>query len=316
MTGDRHLVKVAAVAVALCLLSQACSASPTPTSGTQPSATAPHAPRLIVLGDSTDGGRGLWSFEAPDRWTDVAPLPGATGIARFGDGVAISSGGSVELRSAAAPAASGSTLTMKWPVPPPKGQIVALAQSPHGKIAVATKDGESQGYWVIAADGVLEPLKPAPTQAFTPLVAWLDDSRLLVLTTDREQTSRLAVVDVVARTIEPAVAMAGVRVFALSPDRRYLAAATETNIYAGPVAAFLSTGETETVAAVDPSAVVWGLAFDDPGMKLAMFSGRVAADGLVASARAIGYARQPESWVKEFDSVAPLGKTLDQVWLP
>jgi hypothetical protein len=263
-----------------------------------------------------DGGRGLWSFEAPDRWTEMAPMAGATGIARFGHSVAVSSGGSVELRSASTPGAPGSVLPMRWQGPPPMAQIVALAQSPSGKIAIVTKDGESQGYWLVAADGGLEPLKPAPTQAFTPLVAWLDDSRLLVLTTDREQVSRLAVVDVAARTIEPATALAGVRVFALSPDRRYLAVATESSVYAGPVEAFLATGETQTVAAIEPSAVVWGLAFDDSGTKLAMFSGNVAAGGLVASARAIGYARQPESWVKEFDSVAPLSKTLDQVWLP
>jgi hypothetical protein len=168
----------------------------------------------------------------------------------------------------------------------------------------------------VAADGGVEPLQPAPTQSFTPLVAWLDDSRLLVLTTDKEQVSRLAVVDVAARTIEPSTVLAGVRVFAVSQDKRYLSVATETRVYAGPVEAFLGTGQPATVATVDPSAVVWGLALDDAGTRLAILSGTVAADGLVTSVRETGYARGPAAWAKAFDSPAPFGKAMDQVWMP
>jgi hypothetical protein len=181
---------------------------------------------------------------------------------------------------------------------------------------MATADGESQGYWLVAADGSVEPLQPAPTQSFTPLVAWLDDSRLLVLTTDKEQVSRLAVVDVAARTIEPSPVLAGIRVFGVSQDRRYLSVATATSVYAGPVEAFLVTGQPAVVATVDPSAVVWGLALDDIGTRLAMLSGTVAADGLVTSIREIGYDRGPAAWAKAFDSPAPFGKATDQVWMP
>lgn len=316
MAGDRYLTKVATVAAALCLVSQACSGSPVPTPGARASAVASPPSRLIVLGDGPAGGRGLWSFEAPNTWSETASLPGATGIARFGNSVAISSGGSVELRSAATPATPGPAMSLRWQGPAPVAQIVSLARAPGGRVAIATTSDESQSYWLVAADGGVEPLNPAPTQSFTPLVAWLDDSRLLVLTTDEAQVSRLAVIDVSARTIKPAIALAGVRVFALSQDRRAMAAATGTGVYAGPVEAFLATGETGLVAAVDPSAVVWGLAMDDAGTKVAMFSGKVTPGGLVSSARAIGYVRQAESWVMEFDSAAPLGKTLDQVWLP
>ncbi|MGZ6265889.1 MAG: hypothetical protein ACXWN4_03165 [Candidatus Limnocylindrales bacterium] len=309
-------MKVATVVVALCLLSEACSGSPMPTPGAPASATASPSSRLVVLGDGPAGERGLWSFEAPNTWSEAASLPGATGIARFGDSVAISSGGSVELRSAATPAAPGPALPLRWQGPSAAAQIVSLARAPGGKVAIAASDGESQSFWLVAADGVLEPLKPAPAQAFTPRVAWLDDSRLLVLTTDAAQVSRLAVIDVSALTIEPAMTLAGVRVFALSPDRRSLAAATGTGVYAGPVEAFLATGEPGLVAAVDSAAVMWGLAFDDSGTRLAMFSGNVTPGGLVSSARAIGYRRQAESWVMEFDSAVPLGRALDQVWLP
>ena len=243
-------------------------------------------------------------------------MPGATGIARFGDSVAISSGGSVELRSAATPAVAGQALPLTWRGPSPAAQIASLARAPSGKVALATSDGASLSFWLVAADGVLEALKPAPAQAFTPLVAWLDDLRLLVLTTDEAQVSRLAVIDVSALTIEPAMTLAGVRVFALSPDRRSLAAATGSGVYAGPVEAFLATGTPDLVAAADPSAVIWGLAFDASGTRLAMFSGKVTPGGPVSSTRAIGYRRQAESWVMEFEAAAPLSKALDQVWLP
>ncbi len=316
MTRGRRHLKVAAVVAAVSLFSSACSGAPASTARAEASAlpTASDAGGLIVLGEGTDGGRGLWSFHAPDRWAVVAPASAATGIARFGDSVAVSRAESLELRWAVTPGTTGTTLPIRWHVPAPTAQIVSLAQSPNGSIAIATRDGESQGYWLVAADGSIVPLQPAPTQSFTPLVAWLDDSRLLVLTTDEEQTSRLAVVDLTAQTIEPTTALAGIRVFALSGDRRYVAASTGTTLYAGPVEAFLRTGQTETVAEIDPSAVIWGLACDGPGAHVAMFSGTVAADGQVASAREVGYARLPHAWAKEFDSPALFGKPVDQVW--
>ncbi|MGA3056558.1 MAG: hypothetical protein ABSE70_00765 [Candidatus Limnocylindrales bacterium] len=281
-----------------------------------PTAAASVASGLIVLGDGVDGGLGLWRFEAPNHWTALATLPAATGIARFGDDLAISGRASLELRPAGAPATAGTPLPMKWQGPAPTAKIVALDRSPNGAVAIATADGESQGYWLVAADGTLETLQPAPTESFTPLVAWLDDTRLLVLTTDRQQASRLAVVDVAAHTIKPSMDFAGVRVFALSADRRYLAAATGASVYAGSVEAFLGTGQPATVAAVDSSAVVWGLAFDPSGTQLAWLSGMVAPDGLVTSVREIGYAKGSESWVEGFDSPAPFGNAMAQVWMP
>jgi hypothetical protein len=327
MTGDRRRIRVAAVAGALCLFASACSASPAPTASLEasavpaestpaPTAAASEASGLIVLGDGVDGGLGLWSFEAPNRWTAVAPLPAATSISRFGDDLAISGPASVELRPARAVSATGTALPMKWQGPAPTAKIAALDRSPNGAVAMVTADGESQSYWLVAADGTLEALQPAPTEPFTPLVAWLDDTRVLVLTTDSQQESRIAIVDIASRTIQTRTGYAGVRFFALSADRRYLAAATGGSVYAGPVETFLGTGQPATVAAVDPSAVVWGLAFDPSGTRLAWLSGTVAPDGVVTSVREIGYAKGSEAWVKTFDSPAPFGKALAQVWMP
>jgi hypothetical protein len=325
MTGDRRHIRIAAVAAALCLLASACAGSAVSTasadhSGRTAASKSPTAalgtPQLVVLGDGVSGGLGLWSFEAPDRWAALAALPSATDVGRFGNSLAIASRGSVEIRSAGTPASAGTALPLKWQGPAPTAKIAALDRSPSSAIAMVTTDGETQSYWLVATDGALRPLQPAPTQPFTPLVVWLDDTRLLVLTTDKEQVSRLAVVNVAAATIEASPVLAGIRVFAVSQDRQYLSVATESTVYAGPVAAFLGTGQPATVAAVDSSAVVWGLALDDAGTRLAMLSGTVATDGTVTSVREIGYAKGSESWVKEFDSPAPFGKAIAQVWMP
>lgn len=325
MKGERCSIRVAAIAAALSLLASACAGSPVSTASLDPSGRATMStsttatagtPGLIVLGDGVSGGVGLWSFEAPNRWTAVAALPAATGVARFGNSLAIASRGSVEVRSAGTPATAGTALPLTWQGQAPTAKIAALDRSSSGAIAMVTTDGETQAYWLVAPDGALQPLKPAPTQSFTPLVAWLDDARLLVLTTDKEQVSRLAVLDVAAATIEPSSVLAGIRVFAVSQDRRYLSVATETAVYAGPVEAFLGTGQPEAVATVDPSSVVWGLALDDAGTRLAILSGTVAADGTVTSVREIGYAKGSEPWVKEFDSPAPFSKATAQVWMP
>jgi hypothetical protein len=61
---------------------------------------------------------------------------------------------------------------------------------------------------------------------------------------------------------------------------------------------------------------VWGLALDDAEARLAMLSGTVSADGLITSVREIGYAKGPAAWAKEFDSPAPFGKAIGQVWMP
>ena len=323
MTGDRRYIRIAGVAAALSLLASACAGSPVSTAdrsgrtATSKSTTAGlGTPQLVVLGDGVSGGLGLWGFEAPDRWTALAPLPSATGVARFGTSLAIAGRGSIEVRSAGTPASAGRALPLKWEGPAPTAEIAALDRSPSGAIAMVTTDGETQGYWLVAPDGALRPLQPAPAQPFTPLVAWLDETRLLVLTTDKEQVSRLGVVDVAAATIETSPALAGIRVFAVSQDRRYLSVATETTVYAGPIEALLGVGQLATVAMIDPSAVVWGLALDDAGTRLAMLSGTVAADGAVTSVREIGYAKGSESWTKEFDSPAPFGKATSQVWMP
>lgn len=330
-----RLTRGVAIVTALGLLSSGCGARSTLTPGPagsiagtsgpplvtpafSPSTARSEAqgPQLMILGDGVAGGLGLWGFEAPNRWTALVPVPTATGIARFGNELAISSSRSVDLRSARTPATPGTSLPVNWQAGAPTRTIVSAARSPAGNVAVVTLDGETQGYWLVAANGSVEALLPAPSQPFTPLVAWLDDVRLLVLSTDVDQFSRLAIIDIEARTIQPSKAIAGVRFFAVSPDRRTLAAVTEAEVFAGPLEAFLGSDRPPVVAPIEPTTVVWGLAFDDSGTRLALLSGAVAPDGHVTVIRERGYEKGPASWTSSFDSPAPFDRAIDQVWVP
>ena len=272
--------------------------------------------RLIVLADGIAGGLGLWALDPGSQWTALASTPDAAALGRTADGVAIAAGHQIDARSRSGLSASGSVTTLKWPGAAPAAPIASLDSSPAGRLAIVTADEQSLDYAVAASDGTVTTLTPAPTQSFTPLVAWLDETHLLVLTTDNQQVSRLAVVDTGAQTMKPATAMGDLRVFALSSDRQTIAVATEAAIYAGPVAAFLGGTPPPPIAALDAAEVVWGLALDSDGSKVFALAGRMAPDGKVGALHEIGYASEDSGWTKVLDSSAPFGRALSQVYMP
>jgi hypothetical protein len=288
-------------------------ASPAPTD----SAVSAAPPRLIVVGDGVKGGFGIWGFDASGRWASLALTPTATGLARVGDNLAVLSGGSVELRTVATVAATGTEMPLKWTGSTPS-RIVSLSRSPNGRVALVSTNGDEQSYWLAAADGTTALLQPAPAQPFAPIVGWLDDTRLLVLSTDNLQRSRLTVIDLTARTSEQSSAVSGIRFFGISPNREYVAVATDSTMYSGPVEAFLEALPPPAVATIDPSTptVVWALAPDDTGARLAILSATLSSDGRATNTREIVYGNGSGSWTKTFDSPAPFTQALGQVWLP
>jgi hypothetical protein len=159
-------------------------------------------------------------------------------------------------------------------------------------------------------------LVPVPAQPLTPLVGWLDDDRLLVLSTDSTQTSRITALDVGAGSVAGAGSMAGVRYFTLSGDRATLAAATGTAIYAGSPDGMLGSSLPASIAAVPDGSVAWGLALDDSGSTLALLTAAVAADGTANAIREVGYARSGATWTQLFDVPVPLVAVVGQVWAP
>ena len=272
--------------------------------------------RLIVLADGPDGGPGLWALGSDSRWTSLAATPGATAMGRYGEAVAIATGAGVEVRRGPDFSIAATSTTLKWPGGTPTPIVADLDVAAGGRTALVTSNGGTYGYAVVGTDGTVTPLTPAPTQPFTPIVSWIDGSRLLVLSTDNLQESRLAVVDPVAHTIDSARAPAGVHFFAVSSDGKTVAAATENAIYAGPLAAFTRAAAPAPIATLADAQVVWALALDESGSKLFMLSGLLGSDGTVGTVHEVGYTRSGPAWTRFLDSGVPFGRAIDQVYLP
>jgi hypothetical protein len=333
-TGARLVAAIATVALvgvgcASSSISPARS-SPVPTVGVSPTgassgasvgvgsvdpSAASSSASLIVLADGVQGGIGLWRFDAPDKWTAVGAAPGATAVARTADGVVLVAGTSVELRSSADLTRATATISLEWPAAAPSDPVVAVDRAPGGKLALVTSDGSSAAYAVASSGGTVTFLRPAPTQSFTPLIAWLDDTRLLVLSTDMQQVSRLAVIDTAAATMTPINTIGGIDSFAVSADRMTIVAATEGDILVAPVSEWIAGAQPQRIAAVGASSVIWGLALDKSGTRLAMLSGTVSADGRVGNIREVGYVKGASTWSQSFDAPAPVTTARGQAWV-
>jgi hypothetical protein len=278
----------------------------------------PSAPSasVIVMADGVQGGVGLWRFQAPDKWTAVGATPGATAVARTADGVILVVGKSVELRSSSDLTRVAATISLEWPAAASSDPVVAVDRAPGGKLALVTSDGSSADYAVATTSGTVTVLQPAPTQSFTPLIAWLDDTRLLVLSTDKQQVSRLAVIDTAAATMTPINTIGGIDSFAVSADRMTLVAATEGDIFVAPVSEWIAGAQPKRIASVGASTIIWGLALDKNGARLAMLSGTESADGRVGNIHEVGYAKAGSAWSQSFDTPAPITAAKGQAWVP
>jgi hypothetical protein len=262
------------------------------------------------------GGVGLWQFHAPDKWVAVGATPGATAVARTVDGVALVAGRNVELRSAADLARTADAISLEWPAAASPQPVVAVDRAPGGNLALVTSDGSSVAYAVASADGRVTVLQPAPAESFTPLVAWLDDTRLLVLSTDNQQVSALAVIDTAAGTMTPIRTIGGIDFFALSSDRVTLVASTQQDIFVAPVSEWIAGAQPQKIASVGAVRVIWSLALDSNGTNLALLSGAVSADGHVSQVHEVGYTRGASAWSQSFDNAAPFSTSRGQVWVP
>jgi hypothetical protein len=271
--------------------------------------------RTIVLADGSDGIAGLWALDANSAWTQLGATPGATALGPAADGIALASGSSVEVRPASALGSAGQVKTLKWPGAVPMAPIVALDSSAGGKMVLVTAGAQGVGYAVAAPDGTIAPVDPAPAQSFTPSAAWLDDSRLLVLATDKAQASRLAVADTGAKTLELSGAVSSVRVMGVSGDRQTVCLATESAVWVGSVDSLLGTQPADPTLTLTDGQVVWGLALDANGSHLYMFSGTAASDGTVAGVHELGYVKRGSDWVQVLDSAVPFGRAIGQVFL-
>lgn len=288
----------------------------TPTVGVSPSATLSRSTNggvLVVLAEGPDSVRGLWTLDASSNWTSVAKTPAATALGRAADGVSLANATGIEVRRAADLATVSGVTALKWATVPLPIEDVDVSAT--GKIALVAVDGSTLRYATAGADGTVAVLAQAPTQSFTPLVAWVGDAGLLVVSTDRQQVSRLAVVDTTTRTMTAVQALSSLRVFAASGDGQVIATATASSIYVAPLAALAAGPAPAPVATLADGQVVWAMAMDETGARLWTLSGQVRSDGSVGSVRELGYAAGASGWAKWLDVAVPFGRGLDQVFL-
>jgi hypothetical protein len=273
------------------------------------------APQLIVLADGVVGDVGLWTFGSDGSWSAGRTVPGATAIGRDGQLVTLSVQGALELRDVARPQDPRSTLGVQWASAVPRGTVACVDRSDSGRTVIAVSDANDLAFAVVSAQGAAALLSPVPESPFGPSVAWLDADRIVALSADARQIPRLTVLDTAKGSTTALQGLSGVRVFAVSPDRLSLAAATESSVYVAPVVDWLAAREPTEGVNLKPSQIVWDLALSADGSRLAMLSGTERADGTVADIREIGYERRAGAWAQIFDAAVPFTHASGQVWL-
>ncbi len=313
-------VVVGVAALGACSISTATAtakavASPEATKTARPSPIVSGVPALAVLADKVQGALGLWHFDLAAGWTTIGSTPDATAIGRFDDRLVLARAGSLEVRGLGTPAQPGATTTASWKSDPPAAPIVSVDRSPTGSTAFACSNDKGQTYGLIGLDGVASRLNPGPTAAFMPQVAWLDSTRLLVLNTDAALLSRLSVFDVEASNVRDLMGVSGIRTFAVSGDRKTVVAVTQDKVYVGTSAEWLGGAAPSAIVTLSPSQVVWAPALDSTGVRLAMLSGKVAADGTVTDIHEFVYAKEGGGWTVKSDLAVPFTHAVGQVWL-
>ncbi len=331
MSRMKSALERGAVSAIVVLLSWGCTAgsasvSPLASSSNAPASSFAAIPsagepglaggRLIALADGVDGSLALWALDSESKWTVVVPAPGATGMGRTAGGIALATGREVDLRPAADLTRPVSHLALDWSGVARGVPIVALDGSAGGELAIVGAEADKVYYALAGTDGAVTSLAGAPTQSFSPLASWLDGARLLVLSMDNHEQSRLAVLDVSSHQLSHAQALLGVRWFAVSSDQGTIAAATANAIYVEPAATLLGGSAPQPIASLGASQVVWDMALDATGSHLFTLSGIVGEDGTVGSIHEIEYARGAGGWAMTLDQGVPFGRAIAQVYLP
>jgi hypothetical protein len=155
---------------------------------------------------------------------------------------------------------------------------------------------------------------PAPVESLTPLVGWLDDDRILVISQGTQNISQLVAVNVSKGNTQTVKQLSGVRWFGLSQDRATVVAATESAVYLGPVADWLAGKQPAKILDLGETQVIWNLVLDQTGTRLAMLSGTEAEDGTVSQIHELGYVPAGTAWVKTYDQAVPFTRCLGQAW--
>ncbi len=330
LVRSRYLALLCVAAVAVCGCTQAASwassqagssASPTEpaTSATEPT-TSPTEPalvpeRVLALGGPAGGPYSLWLWDAENGWDEMGEAGTATALGRDGQVLLLAGRDGVEVKAlddVVGPVGDGA---QEWHLPPLGLQVGSVSRSPLGRLAVVTVDDSGTTYLVEDDSGQPQPLTPAPEQPFSPVVGWLEGEQLLVLTVDSQLVPHLAVVDPASATEKMLTSVTGARVFCVSPDYGTVAVATEDAVYVAAAPVWLADKPLGRGFDIPAGHVVWGLALDTGGSRLAMLVGRVEADGGVSDVHDVIYRKTASGWTKVADAEVPFERGPGQVWL-
>ena len=278
-----------------------------------PSRSAVAGAGLVVLADGVQGGVGLWTLDPQAGFTATASLPQATSIAATNGGIAVLNGPAVETRKGDL-ATAATTVSLKWPGGAASTDVAALGLSPAGRIGLVVGADGAYSYATAGSDGQVTGLPSVSQQPFTPLIGWLDEQRMVVLATDVQQVSRVAV-GADPASAQPLTQLIGCRWVAVSADGGTIAAATGSALYVGTSADWLAGKQPAELARVDEGSVVWDLALDGTGSRLAYLTGVVGADGTVSTIRELIFTISSGSWQKTADVAVPFNKIRGQAWL-
>jgi len=336
----RSVAKSWAASVALIVVASACSAgsSTRPSTGTLETGVAPGSPSLaesatlptrpestaatpsavgggtpIVLATDESGSSALWTYSARGGWVRTASTSGETALGRTPDGIAVAAGQSVETRTGSNPSAIVRSVALKLDKPMGGMPVVGVDVSAAGRIAFATSDGQNIVFGVAGSDGTVAALDSAPNDPFAPDIAWLDETHLLVMSTDKFQVSRLAIVDIAAKKLTVSATLAGVHEFAVSGDRSVVVASTESGVFVTIPADIARGAAAKHVLTQEPGAVVWALASNRDGSAVFMMTGTEASDGSISNMRDVGYTVAGGGWSKSLEVAAPFRNVTSQV---
>ena len=271
--------------------------------------------QLLVLGGPAAGPYDLWRYDGQEGWTKVQGGGGATAIGRDASALLLGGPSLIDVRAL-------STYTQPQPSEEqerhpggPGNPVASIARSASGRIALVTVDGSDPTYIVESASGTLGRLSPQPRQPFSPLVAWLTSNRILALSVDDRQVSRLAVIDPSTERMSVLESSTGARGFAVSPDGSTIALATEDAIYVAKTADWLSGSPPAVAIDVPDGHVAWNLALSPDAGRVAMLQGNVGADGTVTAVREIAYELTAGTWQRVLEVELPFAAAAGQVWL-
>lgn len=267
----------------------------------------------IVLAADESGSTALWTYSTSGGWVRTASTSGETALGRTPNGFAAAAGQTIETRTGSNPGAIVSSVALKSDQATRGMPIVGVDVSAAGRIAFACSDGQKIAFGVARPDGTSLALEPAPSDSFAPEIAWLDEEHVLVMSTDKFQVSRLAIVDIEAREISVSATLAGVHEFAVSADHSVVVASTESGVFVTTPADIARGAAAKRVLTLESAGVVWALASDHDGSEVLMMTGTEASDGSVSNMRDVGYTVAGGGWSKSLDAAVPFGNVVAQV---